>query len=735
MSVAEPPFALDNSCTVVHDNTLYSYSPQGFLALPLEEDAKWKKLDSGESVTGASCVGTNPPDASQAGFFVIGGKTDKADYSGVQKYTFATKKWSTVPVSGPDMKNRQYHSTAYLRGEDSIVIYAGRQDGSKTISQNTFMIGASEPYIFRSFPSTVPAAISPVLLPWSDGDVAYIGPTTGGNVYLFNPHVMWRDIGTSMATPFPADSSSIKAALINGDDGSKSLYTFNLNQSPNTAQRMVIQGAGGKPVTGAAPVADKPSKGGKQRRALTMDNWPAYNSTLAPKTARSDYSLAQGPDGMIVFSGGVAKNSKAPVAIFNANKNGWVDANVLLGDGTQKIMDTSSTSTVASSTTTSSSITSSTLSTVMSTTEASTTAEPSSTSIAGAGVAHHGPSSNAILGVTLGSIAAFLAMLGLILICLRRHKRRRNRVGDDDMNADEKDTVAFAKSTQPSATPAQYRGHNPQLSQESYSSVAILMGKMGRTGSNAGRNGDSFRDSIDSVHKQFKSTISKPIPQTNDNPMLQGHDDKGVAFAPSVAEPRPRNGPTATQDGTRRSSGWNKYWSGGSALQILGYGNGKRNTATSEQSSRYSEAPSNNNNPRVTQDSATVPPLNFEGRPAVNSVISGSPVVSQYTSKVPDGMSGTIEDRPVSPVSSGYSSGIPESINDAWDPTDMDKPWGSERAPSSAYAPSVQYGTSLGPSNGASAPTSGVSNQPQLAMASTSSDMSWLNLGDQSRKK
>lgn len=746
MPVSDVPISLDNACTAVHDNVLYAYSADGFASLPLKENAKWKKLAHGVKVTGQpSCIGTNTADPSQAAFYVIGGKTDSADYSGVQKYMFSTGKWKTISMPTPDMKNRQWHSTAFLRGENSIVVYAGKQNDAKGTSSQTFTIKASEPHTLDGYPSIAPPSIAPVLLPWGDGDVALIGPDTAdGKVFLFNSGATWRDIGTSLAKPFPADSSAIRSALISGSDGSKSLYTFNLSQSPNTAQRIVILGAGGKPIAKAAPVGRRSIRGSsmsQQRRALTVDDWPKYNAKNAPKLTRSDYSVAQGADGMVVFTGG---NAKEPVALFDANKNKWLDAKVFLSDGTQKILDTSSTSTSMTSTTTSaSSTTQSTISTdFSSTTEASTTAEPTSTSmISGSSSPHHGPSSNTILGVTLGSIAAFLVLLGLILLCLRRHKRRKNRAVGDDINPDEKDTVAFAKSTQPSASPAHYRGHNPQLSQESYSSVAILMNKMGRSGSNAGYN-DSFRESIDSVHhKQFKSTISKPIPQQTANPMLQGSDDKGVAFAPSVAPPRLRtNAPTEPKDGTRRSSGWNKYWSGGSALQILGYGSGKRNTVTSERSSRYSQTPSNSNNPRITQDSATVPPLNFEGRPAMNSVISGSPVVSQHTSKMPftDGMAGTIEDRPVSPVSSGgYSSGIPESINDAWDPTESGKPWGTERAPSSAYAPSVQFGTSLGPSNGgAPATTNGasVSNQPHLAMSSTTNDMSWLNLGDQSHK-
>jgi len=319
----------------------------------------------------------------------------------------------------------------------------------------------------------------------------------------------------------------------------------------------------------------------------------------------------------------------------------------------------------------------------------------------------------------------------LILFLLKRRKNRVNANQGNVLNPDEKDTVAFAKSTQPTASPSHYRGHNPQLSQESYSSVAILMGRMGPQKSGIARkpSRDSVRSSVSSLHKQFKSTISKPIPQPNNNPMLQGQDDKGVAFAPSVAEPRQRNGPMEAQDGTRRSSGWNRYWSGGSALQILGYGSNKRATATSDQSSHYSES-ANNANPRATQDSATVPPLNFEGRPEVNSVNTGSPIVSQYNSKVPtEGIAGTIE-RPVSPLSStsGYSSGVPESINEMWENRNNEKPWGADRAPSSIYQHSKADSTS------APAPASGVSQQPQLAMAAKSSDMSWLNLGEQSRK-
>ncbi|KND95190.1 hypothetical protein TOPH_00102 [Tolypocladium ophioglossoides CBS 100239] len=753
MSVPKPPASLDNSCSVIHDNTLYSFSPEDFLSIPLEDSAKWTKLQMGVKVTGATCVGSTPPDASQAGFYVVGGKADSDDFTGLQKYTYSTGQWSTIKLTDQVTKNRQWHASTYIQADDAILVYAGSQDGTRGLSTQTFTIQASEPHTVRGYESVAPPAISPILMSWSGADAAMIGGGTGrqhAKVWLFNPTAHWRDSGASLAVPLQKDTTSIQAVLVNGDDGSKSLYTFDLSQSPNKVSRIVLQDATGTPISNSRAVTRRglDSAVPETKRALTLSNWPEYNSTLEPTVTRQNFATAQGPDGIVVFSGG---NSDSPLAIFNANKNGWVNATALLGDQEQTMLFVSSTTTSATSTSTSISSTSTSASSTMQTTAASTTAAAAIPPVSVDQSNNSGPSSDAILGITLGSIAGFLALLGLILLLLRQRQKRQNHVEAGQTrrasgaSSDEKDTTAFANSTLPVKSAGHFRGHYPQGSQESYASMAILMGRMGKERSGLSRkpSNDTTRSSVSSLHKQFKSTISKPIPQMADHPALAGQDDRGVAFAPTVAEPRPRHGPMEAQDGTRRSSGWNRYWSGGSALQILGFGAAKTNTAGSERSSHYSEATNNNNPSRVTQDSATVPPLNFEGlrfegRPEVNSVNSGSPVVSQYNIKVPtEGMSGKIE-RPVSAVStlsSGYSSGIPESINEAWGATETGKPWGADRAPSSAYSPSHNYGTPLAPSSaGARMPPSGVSKQPQLAMAATSSDMSWLNLGDQSRK-
>ncbi|KAM0427484.1 hypothetical protein ACHAPT_007444 [Fusarium lateritium] len=755
MSLPKPPSPLKEACSVIHDNTLYVYTPDAFMSLPLEADAKWKKLTPGEKVSGGVCVGTD------AGLFVVGGASDSDSYTGLQKFTYADSKWTTVSLSNPATKNLQHHGAAYLKNTDQIFVYAGTQDGSEAATSTAWVIGASEPYVLAKDPST--PATNPILLPWSDTDICFVGGSDANTgVLWYNSQANWRSSGTSLSEPI---TSSMRAVLVPGDDGSISLYVFDLTASPNKVRRHLVWNANNQPVNPSEALT---------KRDVTENDWPAYNATLAPKEARTnDYTVAQDSSGKVVFVGG---SDKLPIAMFDGKENSWLDSVKVLGSEPQKLLaetTTSKSSSTKTSTSTSTSTKSSSTkssSTVSSTSTESVTSDSStfvtstatatdsstaswtlsesstatSTDIVPVGGASKsgdsGLGSNAILGITLGTILGFLAALIVILLLLRRRKKTRQASPEaarvqHNYPPDEKDPTAFGNG-QLSPNSANFRGHNPQLSQESYSSMAILMGRAGKNKTSITRKPSSGtnRSSIGSMHKQLKAKISKPILQEMQHPVLQGQDTRGVAFDPTVAEPRPRNGPLETQDGMRRSSGWNRYWSGGSALQILGFGASKRNTVGSDSESHYSDSTANRN-PRVTQDSATVPPLNFDFRPEMNRVNSGSPVVAEY-SKIPfrDGVAGKIE-RPTSKASSGYSSGIPESINDTWDPEYKAKPWGTDRAPSSVYNPSFYFGTPLSPSVPPPPrnPPSGVSTQPQLAMASTSSDMSWLNLGDRSR--
>ncbi|KAM0462739.1 hypothetical protein ACHAPV_003563 [Trichoderma viride] len=767
MSLPKPPSSLDGSCSVIYDNTLYSYSPQGFLSLSLESGAEWKKLPQGAAVTGGACVETNPNDAANAALFIVGG-TAAGDYNGLQKYTFSTGNWTTITPSVPVTQNRLHHGATYIQADDVILVYAGSQDGSTGPSSQTFTIQASEPYAARSFQSSATPAISPFLTSWTNSDAAMMsGDGVDGHIYWFNPQAGWRYSGAGLSKPLNTASGSVTAALVSGDDGSKSLYTFDLSQSPNAVTRTIVQDAAGNPLPNSAPIAARSI----EQRGLTLGNWPDYNSTLAPTTTRTNFAVAQAPDGTVVFSGG---NDQVPLAIFNADKNGWVDAKALLDDQQISIQDvsSSSTTTTASKTKTTSSArhTSTTHSTSTATTDSPSTTGSftgsftgTATGTAAAGVSDlsvpalptgsgsasddSGPSSNAILGITLGTIAGFLALLGLILLLLRCRRRQQlhpetGKPKTPPINEKSNAVFAqstFAKSTLPPQVAKQFQGHQHTASSESTSSMAILMGRVGQ-------------HKPRKLSNDFKSQISKPILQPLQAPILSVTDEKGDPFDDSAAELRPQEGLAGADDGTRRSSGWNKYWSGGSALNILGYGasqppaqapapaapaqvSAQRATVVSDRSSHYSQshysqAPTTLN-ARATQDSATVPPLNFEAPPGMNRVNTGSPVVSSYPD-IPwkEGMAGKIE-RPISAVSalsatsSGYSSGIPESIQESWDPTHAGKSWGANRAPSSAYAPSIV--------SSAQPQGLGVSKQPKLATASTSNDMSWLNLGENSR--
>ncbi|KAG5929811.1 hypothetical protein E4U42_004438 [Claviceps africana] len=743
MPVPKPPSSLDNSCTVIYNNTLYSYSPQGFVSIGLEDGAVWKKLDMGVQVDGATCVGSARPKNVDPAFFVIGGHTRSDDYTGLQKYTYSTGKWTTIKLKNLVTKHRQWHSSAYIEASDTILVFGGNQDGKAgSPSADTFSILASEPYNIttpppRPVPDAPPASLRPIVTPWTDSDLIVVGGGTTvehTKIFYFNSDAGWRYSGTSLAEAIAKDTSSIQGVCVSRADGPTSLIMFDLSQSPNQVSRAVVLDAGGSPKVKSPIISrqvsvDAPDSG---KRGPTLSDWPEYNATLAPKDARQNFAIAQAPNGMVVLSGG--GSSKDPIALFNTTSNDWINATDFFTGNRQKVLSPTSTASSISSSSTDF-YPNMAAGHATSTTTASASASASSP-LTSHSTQNSGLSIEAILGITLGCIAGLLVLLGLILLLLRRHRKSLEYAerGKARAPSDEKDMSAFTRGKFSPA--AAFRGHRPQASAESYSSVAILMGRVNKEKSGLARrpSNDTTRSSLSSLHKQFKSTISKPIPQPTGYPHLQGHDERGVAFAPSVAEPRPRNGPMEADDGTRRSSGWNKYWSGGSALQILGFGNGKRATATSEQSSYYSEMM---NNARTTQDSATVPPLSFEGRPRVDSVNSGSPVVAHHTTNLPftESMSGTIE-RPVSTVSSasGYSSGIPESINEIWHSKEATAPWGSNRAPGSAYAPGAHQMAGAPGGSAAQEPSSssGGSQQPHFVMSSTS-DMSWLNLGDQSR--
>lgn len=758
MRQPQPKVALNGICSVVYNNTLYAYSADAFQSLSLEKGAEWQTLKQGETVSKAACVG------SSSGLYVVGGTGGSDGYQGLQKYTYSTGTWESITPVVAVTSNRTDHGAVYLEGSDSIVVYAGSQDGNANPSTQTFSIDASEPYSVLAYESEgAPPTTKPILLAWSDEQAVMLGgSSTNTDVMLFTVGSGWSNSGATLASPMKTGSDPWQAAMVTGDDGSKNLYTFDMSVSPNVANRTVLIDQNGAPVTSAVAITKRSDdyewgeEYGIERRAdsLTQSTWPAYNGTYASTAIRTDYASAGSSDGKVILSGG---NMDDVLCIFDAKANSWVNATELLASDHQKPLSLSTTSTSTSSSESATATSTSTFAsgTLSGTSAAETTpltaGTSSSSTSKGSSSSSSGLSKNGVLGAVLGSVGGVVFFLILIYFQIRKRKRRQDfiqaghaRRSSGSSGEPEKDGMAVATQSFPrSPTNGTFmRGHQAKGSTASFSSMAILMGRNNDSSKEGGRG-------LSLGNKQFNGQMNKtmsgmgqaaPLPPVPSYTTPGARDEKGVSFAADTMDYQGGlRVPANQQDGMRRSSGWNRYWSGDSAaLTILGYGNGgqqnSRNTVASE-GSHYSENP-RPADPlrRVTQDSVTVPPLNVDGRPRFSRVNSASPTISNYPTAIRQHLSAELDERPVSGQSdvSGYSSGIPASVHDNWDPTTAySKPW-SNRATSSMYSNAFP----MPPTTGDQRPPipqampAGISQQPQLARAHTS-DMSWLNIGEQ----
>ena len=675
---------------------------------------------------------------SAAALYIVGGSSNSSDYAGLQRFTFADGQWETLRPTVAVTQNRLYHNAVYLNTSDSILVYAGTQDGSKHASSQTFTIQASEPYTVLAYQAIAPPAINPLLMQWSESKAIYIGGSdTNKKAMIFSPSTSWADSNATLAEPL-YNTSNVKAVIVNADDASKTLYTFDMTVTPNGVNRTILVDGDGNPVENAEPIEEVDKRGlwmealeersavMEKRDNLTVADWPAYNDTLAPSSTRTSYSVAQDQSGLVVISGG---NEEDVLCMFKARENCWANATATFSSKAQTLQG------LGPSTTTS----------------PSTASHTSASSTATASSAANPPFPVKILGAVLGSIVGIaVLLLGMLLLLRWRRKRRQySDAGHQRRSSgipDEKDNMDFLDRGMPQMSSARsFRGHEQQESQGSFSSMAILMGRVGHK-RGGDKNGSLGSDSSSQFNKKYKTAISKPIPQERPfRPMaLPSRDEKAIAFGEERAPTtRPRGSARGGRRGsTRRSSGWNRYWSGGSAMNILGFGS--KRTTYEEGSDRSSLSQYSERLPsQITQNSAMVPPLKIGDRPELSRVVSGSPRMENPSTKFPltREMSGTIErTASVSTLSSynddrhdAFSSGIPASVNEqnSWTPVDK-QDWAAGRAPSNAYTESI-YATTLGRNTVASVPRetrlpTSTSQRPPLQQSSIS-DMSWLNLG------
>ncbi|KAL1966521.1 hypothetical protein VTN77DRAFT_4443 [Rasamsonia byssochlamydoides] len=661
MSLPTPPSPLQGHCSVVYNNTLYVYTPNAFMSLPLELHGNWSTLSMGESVSGAACVkgGVNG-DNTQTALYVVGGTSNSSTYPGLQRYSFEQNQWETITPVTKVTQDRLYHSVAYLNASSSILVYAGSQDGSTGASTETFTISTVPPYAVQAYNSQgAPPAVSPSLLPWDDNSAVYVGGNPSNTeVFLFNTSGGWQTSGVSLAEGIPSDAG---LAMVLGTDGSKILETFNLSVSPNTVTSIALLDANGVPAPPGQEVGVASGSTRKRKRA-TVANFPTYNGTFAPTTTRSDFSLAQSDNGLVVISGG---SDTDPLCIFDQSQNSWVDVVKLFNgkDATQQPLASATSSTTSSPTSSSTSTTVATLSSTP-TSSASPTATPSS------GSSHN--ATGTIIGATLGALCGVAVLLIIILIILRRlHKKKQmsGNSGSRGYSTDAKDRLSFQdQGIEPLTKSAFPMATGPVLS---VNSLGIMSGKIGSEKTSPGISTPGYGRPLD------KSLLS-PIASSRGDGVRSAASGM-TALSPSSSD-------------RRTDEGWSKYFQDNSATNLAVGVQSARTTMMSE----MSQDTRSDYRSSIWPDASETSRLDLgdleEPKP-LGRVRTGSPT-TEHLSMFSRGQSAKISNADsVSLLSEDeerdkYSSGIPPSINN-----DEEAQWYSRRAPSSTYSGSFYPGS------------------------------------------
>lgn len=570
MSSLQPPVALKDQCSIVHNGVVYVYSPDAFQTLELKDGAKWKEERNGVSVTDAVCVkGGVDGDNSRPALYVVGGIANESasDYSGLQRYSINEKSWQTIDLTAPVTQHRHNHGAAYMTASSSIVVYGGAQDAYNGASSETFVLQTYPPYSVLAYSSTAPPTIKPFMLPWSDDRALLVG---GGdenkNVFTFNPTEGWLDLGLSLPNALP-DSSVAQSALFTLADNSKILQTFQLGSSPPTVTTNVLLNPGGLPATFNETVgsieqpgapSETPSASQKMKRETFLNNYPVYNGTLAPSATRTGFSLAQGEDGLIAFVGG---NDDVPIAFFNQSENSWISNAKLLGSQAPLTTPSSSrTSSIPTPTASSSS---------------TTTPAPASSSSSKS----HGLT---ILGAVLGGICGLAAILIILLLWLRSVRRKRAHAERQGEYPDDKrrsgDYSFEERGLQPLSKAGQPMGRSPVPSAviSDADSTAMFGSKpdpkylIRRVSSDRNQpgfrgSGIAFGQALFKREKSSQLSISKPM-----NPILGDYKERPSidlgaatpAAAPVVATrlAAAATAPTRKPSQRKTDEGWGKYF-------------------------------------------------------------------------------------------------------------------------------------------------------------------------------
>ena len=148
MGLPTPIYPLSGHCSIIHQESLYAYSPAGFQSLQLGIGGKWKELPMDISLTGAQCVKAG--DGDDARLFIVGGTPNATakswDYPGLMFYSFKEKKWDWIRSESYSLKDRVNHAAVYLEEDQSIFVFSGSQTGYTGPSLEGFRMKIQPPY-------------------------------------------------------------------------------------------------------------------------------------------------------------------------------------------------------------------------------------------------------------------------------------------------------------------------------------------------------------------------------------------------------------------------------------------------------------------------------------------------------------------------------------------------------------------------------------------------------------
>ncbi|KAF2833262.1 hypothetical protein CC86DRAFT_7484 [Ophiobolus disseminans] len=663
MGYSEPKYPLNGHCSVVHDGTLYVYSSAGFQSLKLQEGAEWQAMPMDISLTGASCVNAG----ASGKMYVVGGAANATgaawNYPGLMHYTFANKKWDWQRSQSWNTQNRQSHAAVYLEQSKKLLVYSGSQKtGDIGPSSETFLISTVEPYNVQSMPSAgAPPSVRPMLMSMDKDSALLVGGGAANTaIWKFSEAAGWQDMGVALQAPI-VNPEAVQCTVVSGKGKSRVLEKFDMSVAPNKVDRILLVKEDGSPAAaGATP--------GKTKR-VTVEEWPTYNATYAPTSARSGYSLAQGTDGLTVASGG---NQTDPIALFNAKENSWVNATALFA-GQQVISNSESSSTISSQTRPTATPISSTI--------------PSSTPTADVVAPPAAAPSNkgkmlTVLGATLGTIFGIAAILIMILLFLKYRKNKSKQ----SQGYVEKDRMSFADRGADFMKEAggSVVAHHYGAGNDSTTSLAIIQGR-GATGHKKNMASDASQAGL--VKKTSPLGYSDPVELSKfdlkPEPIPEGMVRQNSNRAPAVAKANPR----------ARSSGWSRYFANNEPTNLANQPD--RSTYASDRTSTGSRSNYTNSrmyNQRRSQQIAPLEIPKFDGQ-RLSRVASGSPTLGSSIVTLPHQVQPMQAEMGRANSTGSSRSGVSHMDDYARQPAENWTPVGNENRASSTYTGSMVFDT------------------------------------------